>query len=311
MASSVEAVWKTVKEIKLDDIRKASLLPLKVALLGSEDEIVWMQEHFRGASLQAGDLRRAADSLKLFEAPATIETLKTINESTFACVSPGAAARLLEDGLAITVPVYTIGNEGEWIHFKREILDTRRDLHLALGRNFSGIRPDVTDSVVVSMACMNAEVAVVSGFVSKFPIPGIGPIYPGLAFGDTVILTKNQVMLAFRLAGACGLPIDLANRRIEVLSIIGGGLGWRTIARQAAGMVPSPVGIALKGAIAYAGTYAAGKAIAHLFDTGRRMGREEEKRLYKEAMGAGRAFVAETLSRFARHPRRFRRRSNQ
>ena len=310
MATNVGAVWKTVKEIKLDDIRASAAFALKVAVIGTEDEIVWLQEHLRGETAHPGDIRRATDALRLFEIPLGEDRLKTVNECTIACLSPLAAANIKDQGMAVTIPLYTIGNEGEWEHFKRELLDTRWDLHLPLGRNLPGLRSDVLEYIIVNMSLVNAEVAVVSAAFSKLLPPGIGPIYPTMQFGDTVILTKNQVMLAFRIAGACGLPIDIVHRKFEVLSIIAGGLGWRALARGAAGMLPA-IGVVLKGAFAYAGTYAVGKALAHFFNTGRRMARAEERRLYREAFETGRARATEIVGRAFKRPGRFRRRGNQ
>jgi uncharacterized protein (DUF697 family) len=181
-------------------------------------------------------------------------------------------------------------------------------LHLTLGRNFPGIRPDVLDYVIRNTACVNAEVAIVSG--ALFNIPSIGPIYPGVAFGDTVILTKNQVMMAFRLAGACGHAVDIVHRKTEVISIIGGGLGWRTLARAAAGAIPV-LGIPLKGAFAFAGTFAVGKSLAHFLDTGRRLEPKTEQRIYADAVESGKVFASDTLRRLTRRQKAFRRRGRR
>ena len=308
MANEAEAVWKTVREINLTEIRKAALMTITVGLIGSEDELVWLQEHLSGDARDPGDRRRVSDALKLFEAPPTEEMLPAINACTFVCISPGAADELQRRNLQVTAPIFTIGNQGEWEHFKRELLDTRWDLHLAVGRNLPGIRSDVIEYTVTNMSCVNGEVAVVSALFAK--IPGIGPIYPGVAFGDTIIITKNQVMMAFRLAGACGLSIDLVHRKSDVLSIIFGGFGFRMAARELVGLVPG-VGIPLKGAVAYAGTYAVGKTVAHFFDTGSRLPRAEQQRLYRQAIETGRTVANNTFRRLARRQARFRRRGNQ
>ena len=300
MSNSIEAVWKTVREIKVDDIRKASLKPLKVALIGGEDDLTWLQSRFCGNSSAPGDLRRATDTLLLFETPVPADCLDAINACAFVCATPTAAGDLQTQRQVVKAPLYTIGSEGEWSHFTLEVLDTRADLHLALSRNLPGLRPHIVDYIVTNTACVNAEVAVISAAAAS--IPGIGPIYPGIAFGDTVILTKNQVMMAFRLAGACGLSIDIVHLKGEVLAIIGGGLGWRTLAREMVGALPV-LGIPLKGAVAYAGTYAVGVALARYFTTGSRLSRSEEQAVYQKAMQRGRAVAADALSRVKRKAR--------
>jgi uncharacterized protein (DUF697 family) len=78
------------------------------------------------------------------------------------------------------------------------------------------------------------------------------------------VLTLNQIRLVLRIAVAYGQPIDAA-RALELLGVVGAGLGLRTIAREAVAFVPV-AGWVLKGAIAYAGTVAVGEAARRYFD---------------------------------------------
>jgi uncharacterized protein (DUF697 family) len=66
-----------------------------------------------------------------------------------------------------------------------------------------------------------------------------------------------------RIAAAHGVEIDAA-RLPEVLGVVGAGLGFRTVAREALGAVPL-AGWLVKGAIAYAGTKAVGEAATRSF----------------------------------------------
>jgi uncharacterized protein (DUF697 family) len=109
--------------------------------------------------------------------------------------------------------------------------------------------------------------AVVEETIEKFSrqngILGVAIFVPG---ADMPVLTLNQIRMVFRLAAAYGEEID-RDRALEVLAVIGAGLGFRTIARQALGVVPA-VGWAIKGGIAYAGTQAVGRAAAAFFEKG-------------------------------------------
>jgi uncharacterized protein (DUF697 family) len=67
-----------------------------------------------------------------------------------------------------------------------------------------------------------------------------------------------------RLAQAHGQEID-GQRAPEILAVIGGGLGFRALARQALSVVPV-AGWAVKGAFAYTGTRALGEAALRYFD---------------------------------------------
>jgi uncharacterized protein (DUF697 family) len=109
--------------------------------------------------------------------------------------------------------------------------------------------------------------AVVEHTINKFArqngILGVAIFIPG---ADMPALTLNQIRMVFRIAAAYGEQID-RDRALEILAVIGAGLGFRVVAREALGFVPG-VGWAIKGAIAYAGTRALGKAAAAYFEAG-------------------------------------------
>jgi uncharacterized protein (DUF697 family) len=109
--------------------------------------------------------------------------------------------------------------------------------------------------------------AVIEHTINKFArqngILGVAIFIPG---ADMPALTLNQIRMVFRIAAAYGEQID-RDRALEILAVIGAGLGFRVVAREALGFVPG-VGWAIKGAIAYAGTRALGKAAAAYFEAG-------------------------------------------
>jgi len=107
--------------------------------------------------------------------------------------------------------------------------------------------------------------AVCEELIRKFSrqnaIVGVAVFVPG---ADLPVLTLNQVRLVLRIADAYGFEID-KERLPEVLAVIGSGLGFRALARQAIGVVPV-VGWAVKGAVAYSGTRALGEAAMRYFE---------------------------------------------
>jgi uncharacterized protein (DUF697 family) len=109
--------------------------------------------------------------------------------------------------------------------------------------------------------------AVVEQLIRKFSrqngILGVAIFVPG---ADLPALTLNQIRMVFRIAAAYGEQID-RDRVLEILAVIGAGLGFRAVAREALGFVPG-VGWAIKGGVAYAGTRALGKAAAAYFEAG-------------------------------------------
>src|SRR5438132_407919 len=71
--------------------------------------------------------------------------------------------------------------------------------------------------------------------------------------------------------------------------------GWRAIAREVVGAVPGGAGLVAKGAIAYAGTIALGKALQRLYETGIPANRATVLRFYKEAYAGARDIVRDRL----------------
>jgi uncharacterized protein (DUF697 family) len=97
---------------------------------------------------------------------------------------------------------------------------------------------------------------------------GAAVFVPGV---DMPVLTMNQARLVLRIALAHGQQVD-ASRLPELLAIVAGGAGFRTVAREALGAIPV-AGWAIKGAIAYSGTRAIGEAALQYFEAGAPLGR--------------------------------------
>lgn len=119
-----------------------------------------------------------------------------------------------------------------------------------LSARLPALRPAVVESIVKGLSVQNG-------------VLGAAIFIPG---ADFPVLTLNQIRMVMRIAAAHGEEID-RERIPEVLSVIGAGLGFRTVARQFAGGLPG-LGWALKGGIAYAGTRALGEAAAAYFSAG-------------------------------------------
>jgi uncharacterized protein (DUF697 family) len=105
--------------------------------------------------------------------------------------------------------------------------------------------------------------AIVRHFARQNGILGVAIFIPG---ADFPVLTLNQLRMVFRIAAAHGEQID-RERIPELLAVVGAGLGFRTVAREALGFVPG-LGWAIKGGIAYVGTKALGKAATTYFGQG-------------------------------------------
>ena len=77
------------------------------------------------------------------------------------------------------------------------------DARLVAARRLPGLRPLFAARLTGEVSVSNAAFALASGVPSLVPILGI-PI----SAADTVVLTKNQALMVYRLALACGAPPD-------------------------------------------------------------------------------------------------------
>ena len=117
-------------------------------------------------------------------------------------------------------------------------------------------------------------------------LPAILPIIGNIAAAgaDFIVLSKNQVMMLYKLAAVFGRDLrDLRGILLDVLPVVGAGLLWRTAARQAATWLPVAAGTIPKVAIAYAGTLAVGRAAEFYYRTGLKPTRSQLDQFTRQA----------------------------
>jgi uncharacterized protein (DUF697 family) len=153
----------------------------------------------------------------------------------------------------------------------------------AFGRALPPFRPAAAKAVIDDTAMANAQFALVSN------IPSIVPIVGSLASAgaDLIVLTKNQVMMIFKLAAINGKDLHDQMRLLqEVAPVIGAGFVWRTAARELASFLPFAAGTIPKVAVAYAGTVTVGRAADVYYRTNRKPTREQLDQFRRQAFDA-------------------------
>ena len=119
-----------------------------------------------------------------------------------------------------------------------------------LAAQLPALRRTYCDHVVLTNAAQNGAIGAV------IFIPG----------ADMPAMTANQLRMVLKIAHAYGEELGL-DRALEILSVIGTGLVFRALARQALDFVPG-FGWALKGAVGFSGTVAMGQAAIAYFEAG-------------------------------------------
>jgi uncharacterized protein (DUF697 family) len=167
-------------------------------------------------------------------------------------------------------------------------------LRLALARQLPPLRPAFVSALVEETARANAIYALSTGVAESVPLLNVP-----LNLADIVMLTKNQLLMSYRIAlasGKRGRPRDVIG---EVLGVIGGGFLFRQMARQLVGLIPV-AGVAPKVAVAYAGTWAIGRAVGVWAGGGGALSTSLVKRYYAEAAERGREVAAALVSQAKR-----------
>src|SRR5579883_168308 len=173
------------------------------------------------------------------------------------------------------------------------LVECAAGVEIAVGRHLPVLRETVAAKLTRDAANNALKVALASAVVDHIPLVGI-VLGAFASAGDMVAITGIQVMLMLHIEAAYGRDPDVQHTW-KLLPVIGGGFGWRTLARELVGFVPV-AGIAIKGAIAYAGTIVVGEGVTFYYEHGRYMTKSQASTLYErakaDAMRFGRDFIA-------------------
>ncbi|HEX4013084.1 MAG TPA: hypothetical protein VHX17_04230 [Candidatus Cybelea sp.] len=179
------------------------------------------------------------------------------------------------------------------------LVDSANGVEIAVGRNLPVLRESVAAKLTRDAAQRALKVALASAVVDHIPVVGL-VLGAFASAGDMVAITGIQVMLMLHVEAAYGRDPDVG-RTWQLLPIIGGGFGWRTLARELSGFVPI-AGIAIKGAIAYAGTIVVGEGVTFYYEQGRYMSKGQAASLYSRTKADALGFARDLLRKLRNRP---------
>lgn len=180
--------------------------------------------------------------------------------------------------------------------FAPTMIDSLPDLLLALGRYFPLFRIPIAHYLINDTCFSNAAYALSTGMAEIVAVLDI-PI----TIADSIILTKSQAFLVYKLGLALGYSTRWQDYIAEFGGVLGGGFVWRQIARSLVGLIPI-WGIIPKTAIAYAGTYVVGNVVLQWYLTGKQISKKQMQQLYAQAGERGKSLASNLLRRIP-HPR--------
>jgi uncharacterized protein (DUF697 family) len=190
-----------------------------------------------------------------------------------------------------------LGRDALRQHLFGHVVDRCKGVEVAVGRHLPAMRQTVAAKLTKNAASSALKIAAASAVIDHVPILGVvlGAV---ASAGDMVAITGIQVALLMQVGAVYGKDPDVG-RIWELLPIVGGGFGWRMLSRELSGFVPV-AGIAIKGAIAYAGTIVVGEGVSFFYSEGRHMTRAQAASLYDETKRAGLQFARELYARLRR-----------
>nr|CAA9281160.1 hypothetical protein AVDCRST_MAG63-3596 [uncultured Armatimonadetes bacterium] len=278
---SAWSFWKTLKEVSPNVIEEEAEAPFRLALTGEAGQTARLRDVLLTAKATPGERLNADEHLTVLADPPDAETAKLFAFILYA----GDAGETIGARGPNSVPVVGLPDD-----VAAGMIAQRPDLAVALARRFPLFRVPASNRLINDTARVNANFALLSALPGVIPVVGV--LLPASSVADTLLLTKNQIMLIMRLAAAHGQKPGYTRQIKELLGTIASALGWRTLARELVGFVPAGIGAALKGTIAYSGTFALGRAALWYYQTGRVPSPREIREIYKNKMGDAKKEVA-------------------
>lgn len=177
------------------------------------------------------------------------------------------------------------------------MIDCSKGVEIAVGRRLPAMRESVGAKLTRDAASNALKVALASAVVDHIPIVGLlAGVFASA--GDMVAITGIQMMLMLQIEAAYGKDPDV-QRLWQLLPVIGGGFGWRSLARELSGFIPV-AGIAIKGAIAYAGTIVVGEGVTFYYQHGRQMSSGDAKAIYDQTKSEAMTFARDLISKITK-----------
>ncbi len=279
---SLKTMMGVIREVSLDELREQIDIAPRLLVVGPTDEQARkLGIAVAGAEGQFSTLTKAVN--EPVDSPGRIDAAIIWDPER-----TGAGSRVAEALRFESPPVPIIRYDGATSDAEPEIEKLRADIlkrigerAAAFGRALPAFRAAAAKQVISETSVANAQFSLVSNIPTLLPV--IGNI--AAAGADFIILTKNQVMMLYKLAAIHGRDMnDQRSILQEVLPVVGAGLVWRTVAREAATMMPFASGAVPKLAIAYGGTMAVGRAADFYYRTGMKPSRMQLEQFGAEAL---------------------------
>jgi uncharacterized protein (DUF697 family) len=308
---NITQFWQLTRELDVNGLRESFERPVSLRVLGSELAIAQrvarlIEPDPNAAEVTAGLLGNAAREhadayVVAIAGPLDSDARRSLSDlsvSEFPLIVVQAAEA--EGLLILGVPeerVITLG-PADPDHEVRErlfhaLVAAAPEVMLSAGRRHPLLREPVAEHLIRDTSRVNAQFAALSSLPANIPL--IGGVVGDMA--DMLVLTKNQVLLLFKLAGLYGRDLRLGRQLlVEITPVVGGAFVWRSTARALVGLLPSLLGLVPKTVVAYTGTYVVGQSARYYY----RFGRKPPPGFMRQIRQEGARLARQTLARIRR-----------
>jgi uncharacterized protein (DUF697 family) len=282
---NISEFWRLTRELDVRALRERFTEPVHLRVVGSDHAIAQRVARLIEPDPEAGEVsmgvlgsvsRESADLVivaldgPLDSGARRVLSELSVSETPLVVVQSSAAAGMLVLGIPDERVITLVESEADDETRQRlfsALVDAGPEVMLAAGRRHPLLREPVADYLIRDTARVNAQFAAISSIPANLPI--VGGLVGDLA--DMLVLTKNQILLIFKLAGLYGRELELGRQLLlEVLPVVGGAFFWRGTARTLVGLLPAPIGILPKTLVAHTGTMVVGELARVYFRSGRK-----------------------------------------
>ena len=251
MIGNIAQFWRLTRELDVQGLRDSFDRPVSLRVLGTDPDVARRVARLIEPDPSAGEVtydvlgassRAHADMYVIAigggplepDARRTLSDL-SVSEIPLVLVQSERAAGMLVLGVPqdrIMTLSEIEGDDQARERLFKALVHAAPEVMLSAGRRHPLLREPVAEHLIRDTARVNAQFAAVSSLPATLPL--VGGLVGDMA--DMLVLTKNQVLLLFKLAGLYGRDLELGRQLVaEVLPIVGSAFLWRTTARARAG----------------------------------------------------------------------------
>jgi len=278
--SIMDKVWNEVKKINWQEINRQTNKNFVIGLVGSKNKIAemkdWLKSFNYPLAIEYGsnirkDLKISDDRIDTHTIEFEISKDKLDKQLLCTTAFCLVENNYINEIRRLNIETYNFDDNRNKI--PKQVHANHTDLSYAISYNFPVFRQSHSNIEINSTAIQNTSWAVGTASPNIIPGPHQAVTAPIEAISDFAVLTANETKLLFELVGLSGYNVNPLRCLIEFGVTLGLAKTAEIVATNTVGKLPAGGGLVIKGAIAYAFTWAIGEAIFFYISTGQQVGK--------------------------------------